>query len=94
MRAYGRMVRRQFLLYAISHSTMASLLPRLLNQLRHQSRPARLVTCADAGSVVSMEVFVEGNRVSPEGIFLELGGASEDRASPGLVAEKDVGQSS
>jgi hypothetical protein len=39
-----------------------------------------------------MEVFVEGNRISPEGIFLELGGVSEDGASPGLVAEKDVGE--
>jgi hypothetical protein len=39
-----------------------------------------------------MEVFVKGNRISPEGIFLELGGASEDGASSGLVAEKDVGE--
>ena len=71
-----------------------SSLPGLLNQFRHQSRPSSLVTRADAGAIVSMEVFVEGNRVSPEWIFLEPGGASEDRASPGLVAEKDVGESS
>ena len=70
----------------------APLLPALLNQLRHQSRPARLVTRADAGAVVSMKVFVEGNRVSPEGIFLELGGASEDGTPPVLVAEKNVDQ--
>ena len=76
----------------IRASDCAALLPRLLNQFRHQSRPARLVTRADAGAVVSMEVFVEENGVSPEGVFLELGGASEDGASPGLVAEKDVGE--
>src|SRR5262249_18225805 len=71
----------------------AALLPRLLNQFRDQSRPACLMTRADAGAVVSMEVFVEENRIWPEGIFLKLGGASEDGASPGVVAEKDAGQS-
>ena len=71
----------------------AALPPRLLNQFRYQSRPACLVTRADASAVVAVEVFVEENRISPEGIFLKLVGASEDGASPGLVTEKDAGQS-
>ena len=77
---------------AEDHPICAALLPRLLNQFRHQSRPTCLVTRADAGAIVSMEVFVEENRVSPEGIFLEFGGVSKDGTSPGLVAEKDAGE--
>lgn len=69
-----------------------SLFSRLLNQLCNKGRPPRLMARANAGSVVSMEVFIEGNRVAPERILLEFRCAAEDGTPPGLVAEENVCQ--
>ncbi len=72
----------------------AVLFPRLLDQFRHQSRPSRLVTRADAGSIVSMEVFIEGDRIPPERIVVELSVPPKTGRRPVSVTEKNVGQPS
>src|SRR5580765_4482021 len=46
-------------------SPLASSLPRLLNQFRHQPCPARLVTRADICPVFSEEAFVKQYVVAP-----------------------------
>ena len=66
----------------------------LLNQFRDQAGPACLMTCADAGSVVPMEVFVEYDVVTPVRIVLKGLRAAEHRTFPLSILEKDVRQTS
>src|SRR5258705_12594153 len=58
----------------------------LLHQLRNERGPAGLMTGADAGAVVAVEVFVEGDQVAPMRIFLEFFCAAEDRPAALFVA--------
>src|SRR5215470_4740005 len=67
-------------------------MPEDFDQRRHQPGPAGLVTGADAGAVVAMEIFVEQQVIPPVGIALELLGAAEHRPPPVLVAQEDAGQ--
>src|SRR5215472_1177850 len=64
-------------------------MPKDFDQRRHQPGPAGLVTGADAGAVVAMEIFVEQQVIPPVGIALELFGAAEHRPPPILIAQKD-----
>jgi hypothetical protein len=50
------------------------------------------MTGPDAGTVIAMEVFIEKNRISPEGIFLEFVRASIERTSAIFVTEKNMSQ--
>jgi len=43
------------------------------------SRPARLVACSEAGSIVAVEILVEQKQISPVRIVLKLARASVDR---------------
>jgi RNase P protein component len=52
------------------------------------------MACADAGSVVPMEIFIEQDSVLPVRIVLKIRGASEDRAPAGLIAKKNVDEPS
>ena len=54
----------------------------LLNQLRHQRGPAGLVAGPQTKSVISIEIFVKQNQVTPEGIFLEQRLVSVHRPPP------------
>ncbi len=56
-------------------------------------RPSGLVAGAQAGSVVSMEIFIEKDQVTPVRIFPELRSASIYGAAPVLVLEEDPGKS-
>src|SRR5215510_10405263 len=53
------------------------------------ARPSRLVAGAEAGAVVSVEVFVEQNEIPPVRVVLELRGAAVDRTAAAPVPEKD-----
>src|SRR5215471_5147447 len=53
----------------------------LLDQFRYQTGPASLVTCADACSVVTMEIFVERDQVAPIRVILEFLNAAENWSS-------------
>src|SRR5207244_12585348 len=44
----------------------------LLEQFCHEPGPARLVACADAGTVVAVEVFMEQHEVPPVRIVVKL----------------------
>src|SRR5262245_9126704 len=52
--------------------------------------PTGLVIRAEAGAVVTVEVFIELNVFAPFRVFLELAFAAVDRATPVLVFEKDA----
>src|SRR6516162_4049897 len=39
-----------------------------------EARPAGLMTCSQAGSVITMEILVEQHKVAPMRVFLELSG--------------------
>lgn len=53
--------------------------PVELDQPRDDTGPAGLVTCPDAGPVVTMKVFVEKEVVAPVGARIEFLHAAEDR---------------
>src|SRR5262245_9397419 len=69
-----------------------NLFPALLNQFRHQSGPAGLMTGADASPVVPMKVFVEQYVVAPMRIALQTVRSAEHRACPLGILKKDVRQ--
>src|SRR5215467_4592022 len=58
-----------------------------------QSRPARLVTCAQSGTVVAVEILVEQEVVLPVGVLLELLGAPVHWPRPSFTAQKDARES-
>jgi len=47
------------------------MLPLLLDELRYQPCPTRLVAGAKPGGIITMEVFVEWNVIAPVRIVLE-----------------------
>src|SRR5712692_10309268 len=48
-----------------------ALFTTLLNQFRHQTRPACLVTRANSGAIVSMKIFMEQKQILPMWIVVE-----------------------
>src|SRR5437667_4307735 len=73
---------------------MTGLATALLEQLRHQSRPAGLMARADASAVVAVEVFVQPDKIPPVGVGLELGDAPVDRPPPVRPSQENAGQAS
>lgn len=69
---------------------MNDLFTALLEELRDQSRPTRLVTGANAGTVVSVKVFVERNQVAPIGIGLKLFCGTEYWSPLVAIAQEDT----
>src|SRR5258705_9735088 len=67
-------------------ATDGASLPILLYQLGNECGPPGLVTSADAGAVVAVEVFMEWDQITPMGIFLEFFRAAEDRPAALFVA--------
>src|SRR6266403_782403 len=63
-----------------------------LDELGHESGPTGLVTCAQSGAIVAMEVFKEVDVVAPEGIALEFLCAAIDWSAAMVVAQEDPGQ--
>ncbi len=74
----------------VRETRFMKLFPALRNELRHQRRPASLVTGPDPHSVVSAEVFGEGNQVPPMRVLLKFPCASVDRAPAVRPSQKDV----
>ena len=62
----------------------------LFDQLGDEPGPAGLMACADPGSIVTVEVLVEKNKVTPVGIALKNLGCAGDRATALLIAQKDA----
>src|SRR4029079_4105853 len=60
-----------------------------LDGFGHQSSPPCLMTCAKPGSIVSMEVFVKENVITPQRVILEFFRATIDGAFPLLIAKED-----
>src|SRR6266545_5588011 len=73
-------------------SALPMLFPALLQELGHEAGPAGLVTRADAGAVVAMEVFVEEDQVPPVRIGLEHLEAAVHRAPAVRTDEEDAGE--
>src|SRR5262245_60226854 len=73
-----------------SRTAPLMLLPALLDQLRHQPRPTRLVIRANAGARVAMEVFVEKDQVAPVGIGLECLESAVDWPAAIRSAQEDA----
>src|SRR6476659_35255 len=64
-----------------------------LDQGCRQPGPSGLVTGADTGAVVAVEVLVEENQIAPVRVGLELFRAAIDRSLALLVSEKDLRES-
>ena len=56
------------------------MLSLLLNQLRHETRPASLMTRAEARAVIAVKVFMEWNVIAPVRVVLESFIAAEESA--------------
>src|SRR5262245_5203871 len=54
----------------------------LLNQLRHQTGPARLVIGAETATAVAVEILVEEHQITPVLVGLELLDFAVDRTAP------------
>src|SRR5215510_9423757 len=63
---------------------------RLLQKLRDQTGPTRLVTRANAAAVVAVEVFVEGHVVTPVRILLKHLNVAKDGPFSIRRAEEDA----
>ena len=63
-----------------------------LDEFGHESGPAGLVTGAQPGTIVAMEVFKEVDVVAPEWIALELFRAAIDGSPAMFVAQEDPGE--
>src|SRR5688572_7222464 len=69
-----------------------TLLMVLLDQLCDQTSPTRLVTSADSGAFVAVEIFVEWDQIAPMRVVLELFRAAENRPSLICILQEDVHQ--
>src|SRR5436189_6464909 len=63
-----------------------------LNGLGYQPCPACLMACAEAGTVVAVEVFIKENVIAPIGIALKFLGPAIDRSSSLFIAQEDTAQ--
>src|SRR5262249_23489792 len=57
-----------------------------------QTRPARLVTGADARAIVAVEILVEQDQITPVRIGLEFFHRSINRPATFRIAQKDIAQ--
>src|SRR5262249_9138053 len=64
----------------------------LFDEFGNEAGPSSLMTGADTGSVVSMEVFVKTDAVAPVRILLKLLQPSKNRTPAILAAQKDTRQ--
>src|SRR5208282_5170489 len=86
------------MLLDLNHRSQMAKLEHLLGGCRrkqvHAARddagPAGLMTGAQAGAIVAVEVLVEQEEIAPVGILLKLARAPVDRPATVLVFEKDV----
>jgi hypothetical protein len=62
----------------------------LFDQLGNQAGPAGLVTRADAGAIVAVEILVEKDQVPPVGIALKKFGATGYRTAAALPAHENM----
>src|SRR6266851_2044994 len=67
-----------------------ALFTALLDQFGYQPSPARLVTRANSGAIVSMKIFMEQDQVLPVRIVIENLGATRHRPAAILAAQKDT----
>jgi len=56
------------------------------------SRPAGLVTCAEASPIVAMKIFIKQNFIAPVLIFLKLASGAIDWPFAILVFQKDASE--
>src|SRR5437867_721397 len=77
---------------ASRNSSKAILFAALLEEFGDEAGPARLMACAQAGSVIAVEVFVKQNQVAPMRIALKNVRSAGDGAAPGAIAQKDMDQ--
>ena len=64
----------------------------LLDQLRHEPCPTRLVSCASTAAVVSMEVLKKPEVIAKVWVALQLGVIAKGRAPSIFVLHKDTDQ--
>src|ERR1700719_56149 len=78
--------------HSSAHLSGQPLLAALFNQFCDQAGPAGLMTCAEAGAVVAMKIFVEKDEVAPVRIALEEFQSPCHRAPPFLSAKENMGE--
>ena len=64
--------------------------PLLLNQLRYQTRPTRLMTRTNPRAVVTMEILVKWNVIAPVRVILECFICTEYRSASVRVTQEDI----
>src|ERR1700722_5989846 len=72
--------------------TLDTLFSALLDQLGDQAGPAGLVTRAEAGAIVCMEIFIEQEQISPVWIALEQFGAAGNGAAAVFATNENVNE--
>src|ERR1700730_14263359 len=66
------------------------LLTALLDEFGHQARPTGLVTRADSGAIVSLEIFIEQDQILPVRVVVENLSPACRRAPAILTAQKNA----
>ena len=65
----------------------------LLEKFRYEAGPTGLMACANAGAIVAVKVFVEGDQIAPGRIGLEFCGGAENRPLLVRVSQEDARES-
>ena len=66
------------------------MLTLLLNQLRHETRPTRLMTRANARAIIAVEVLVERDVIAPVWVILERFVSAKNGAASVRIAQEDI----
>jgi hypothetical protein len=63
--------------------------PALFNQLRHKTGPTRLVTRANAGTIVAVKILVKLDKVAPVWIALKFFQTPVNGPSTGCISKEN-----
>ena len=87
------LLRKVTLLVAAGGMVISSaLFATLLQEFSHQRGPTRLVTGADAGTVIAVKIFVEQDQITPLRIVLKFLGTTEHWPRAFAIAQEDTRQ--
>jgi len=64
----------------------------VFDQTADQTRPPRLMTGPDTGTIIAVKIFVKQQVVTPTGVVLKFRGTAKHRPTTGVVAQKETGK--
>jgi hypothetical protein len=69
------------------------LLAQLLNQLRHQSRPSRLMASSNSRAIIAVEILIEQHQLAPVRVVLKLVSSPINRTISGGISQESLSNS-